>query len=65
MDERMQFVARRRTDGGTLQGVWNLSQDGLQDLRVALQRLGITLDKSQVRALCEFQRMHQEMRRSH
>ena len=32
MDERLQFVARRRADGGTVQGVRNLSQDGLQDL---------------------------------
>ncbi len=37
-------------------------------LRVALQRLGITLDKNQIRALYrsrEFQRMYQEMRHSH
>jgi len=37
-------------------------------LRVALQSHGITLDKSQIRALYrnrEFQRMYQEMRRSH
>ncbi len=37
-------------------------------LRVALQRLGITLEKSQLRALYrnrEFRRMYQEMRRSH
>jgi hypothetical protein len=37
-------------------------------LRVALQRLGITLDKSQLRALYrnrEFRRMYREMRRSH
>ena len=33
MDERMQFVARRLGDGGALQGVWDLSKDGLQDLR--------------------------------
>ena len=33
MDERLQFVARRRAHGGTLQGVWNLPQDRLQDLR--------------------------------
>jgi hypothetical protein len=30
MDERLQFVARRLADGGTLQGVWDLSQDRLQ-----------------------------------
>jgi hypothetical protein len=37
-------------------------------LPVALQRLGITLDKSQIRALYrnrEFQQMYQEMRRGH
>jgi hypothetical protein len=37
-------------------------------LRVALQRIGITLNKRQIRALYrnrEFQRMYQEMRRSH
>ena len=33
MDERMQFVARRLADGGTLQRVWDFSQDRLQDLR--------------------------------
>jgi hypothetical protein len=33
MDERLQFVARRRADGGTLQGVRDLAQDRLQDLR--------------------------------
>jgi len=37
-------------------------------LRIALQRIGVTLDKSQIRALYrsrEFQRMYQEMRHSH
>lgn len=37
-------------------------------LRMALQRIGIALDKSQLRALYrnrEFRRMYQEMRRSH
>jgi hypothetical protein len=37
-------------------------------LRVALQRIGITLDKSQIRALYrnrEFQRLYQEIRHSH
>jgi hypothetical protein len=37
-------------------------------LRVALQRIGITLDESQIRALYrnrEFQRMYQEMRHGH
>ncbi len=29
MDERLQFVARRRADGGTLQRVRDLPQDGL------------------------------------
>jgi hypothetical protein len=33
MDERMQFVASRRADGGTLQRVWHLPQDRLQDLQ--------------------------------
>jgi hypothetical protein len=33
MDERLQFVARRLADGGTLQGVCDLPQDRLQDLR--------------------------------
>ena len=33
MDERMQFVARRRGDCGTLHGVWDLPQDRLQDIR--------------------------------
>jgi hypothetical protein len=36
MGEELQFVARRlgwRADGGTLQGVRNLSQDRVQDLR--------------------------------
>ena len=33
MDERMQFVARRLGNGGTLQGVWDLSEDRLQDFR--------------------------------
>jgi hypothetical protein len=29
MDERLQFVARRLADGGTLQGVRDFSQDRL------------------------------------
>ena len=33
MGERLQFVARGRADGGTLQGIWDLPQDRLQDLR--------------------------------
>ena len=33
MDERLQFVARRLANGGSLQGVWDLAQDGLQNLR--------------------------------
>jgi len=34
MDERLQFVARRLAGvGGTLQRIWNLSQDRLQDFR--------------------------------
>ena len=33
MDERLQFVARRLADGGTLQRVRDLPQDRLQDLR--------------------------------
>ena len=33
MDERLQFVARRLADGGTLQGVRHFAQDRLQDLR--------------------------------
>src|ERR1700676_1628431 len=33
MDERLQFVASRRGDGGTLQRVWDRPQDRLQDLR--------------------------------
>ena len=33
MDERLQFVARRLADGGTLQGVRHFTQDRLQDLR--------------------------------
>jgi hypothetical protein len=32
MDERLQFVARGRPDGGTLHGVRDLPQDRLQDL---------------------------------
>ena len=39
MDERLQFVARRRADGGTLQGVRHFSQDAELPLRgVALRR---------------------------
>ncbi len=33
MDERLQFVASPRADGGTLQGVRHFAQDRLQDLR--------------------------------
>src|ERR1700693_1024264 len=33
MDERLQFVARRLADSGTLQGVRHFAQDRLQDLR--------------------------------
>jgi hypothetical protein len=32
MDERLQFVARRRAHGGPLQGVRHFPQDRLQDL---------------------------------
>jgi hypothetical protein len=30
MDQRLQFVARRLANGGSLQGVWDLAPDRLQ-----------------------------------
>jgi len=44
MDERLQFVARRLAGegkmAGSLQGVWDLAQDRLQNLRVATRSVG-------------------------
>jgi transposase InsO family protein len=51
MDERMQFVARRRGDGGTLQRVRHRSQNRVQDFRakpaVRWLRLGIGIERIQ------------------
>src|SRR4029077_20484340 len=54
MDERLQFVARRRAHGGTVQGVWNLSQDRLQDFRSlsTMRRSGIDRQEPPSLSLC-------------
>src|SRR6266851_5551287 len=55
MDERLQFVARRLANGGSLQGVWDFAQDRLQDLRSLPGVWGARVDgpKPTTLPLCE------------